>query len=121
MRGRLTDDGVYVLNLVDTFPGGRLARALVRTLETEFTHVDAWLQQVPHEETRVTYVISATNAAAGRAVDGDRLRALTRPSRSWTRVTARLREHVGGIPVLTDDNAPVEQLISRLFTSRAGQ
>ncbi|MCB1802627.1 MAG: fused MFS/spermidine synthase [Gammaproteobacteria bacterium] len=124
LRQRLHDDGIYVLNLVDTFPGGRLARALVKTLETEFAHVDVWLDQVPYDETRVTYVIGASNVATPLSGRGDRLRAVTSPVRSWTRVSDRLREMAtgdSGVPVLSDDNAPVEQLISTLFTSGVGQ
>ena len=124
VRARLYDDGIYVLNLVDTFPRGRLARALVETLSTVFPVVDVWLQEVPHDETRVTYVISAANTPTEHTGRRDRLRAVTRPARQWTRVTERLRGPAPGdteVPVLTDDNAPVEQLISSLFTSRVGR
>ena len=46
-----------------------------------------------------------------------------RPIRSWTRVTDRLTTGVlnHSTPLLTDDNAPVEQLISTLFTTGLGQ
>ena len=124
LRGRLDRDGIYVLNLVDTFPTGRLARALVKTLQSEFSHVDVWLHDVPLSETRVTYVISASNAPTPLAGNGDRLRGVTRPTRSWERVTQRLQGPApgdDGVPLLTDDNAPVEQLISSLFTTGVGQ
>jgi spermidine synthase len=124
LERRLHDDGIYVLNLVDIYPNGRLAQALVKTLGEVFAHVDVWLQQVPEDVARVTYVISASNSATPMAGRSDRLHAVTRPVRSWHRVSERLIVDGGvpdDVPVLTDDNAPVEQLISSLFTSGIGR
>ena len=124
LQRRLHDDGIYVLNLVDVYPDGRLAQALVRTLGSVFGHVDVWLHQLPKDSARVTYVISASDRAVEPPGQADRLHAVTRPARSWIRVTEALAAVQAGspdIPVLTDDNAPVEQLISTLFTSGIGQ
>jgi spermidine synthase len=122
LRRRLNDDGIYVLNLVDAYPDGRLAQALVKTLSTVFEHVDIWLHEIPQGAARVTYVLSASNHPTELAGNSDRLHAVTRPSRSWTRVTGRIsKPGAGEIPVLTDDNAPVEQLISTLFTTGMGR
>ncbi|MCB1772464.1 MAG: fused MFS/spermidine synthase [Gammaproteobacteria bacterium] len=125
LHDRLRDDGLYVLNLVDVYPGGRLAGAMVRTLRTEFAHVEVWLDQVPREATRVTYVISASDAPTPVRGREDNLASAMRPRRQWTRVTDRIDEALHGelarVPVLTDDNAPVEQLISALFTTDAGR
>jgi len=125
LHDRLRDDGLYVLNLVDVFPNGRLAAAMVRTLRTEFAHVEVWLDQVPRDATRVTYVISASDVPTPvRGHDGS-LSSAMQPRRQWTRVTQRIDTllHDGSlsVPVLTDDNAPVEQLISALFTTGAGR
>lgn len=121
LQQRLHDDGIYVLNLVDTYPDGRLAQAMVRTLGSVFGHVEVWLDAVPRQVTRVTYVIAASNNPTELAGSGDRLHAATRPARSWTRVTDMLAAAGPAVPLLTDDNAPVEQLISTLFTSAVGQ
>jgi hypothetical protein len=46
-----------------------------------------------------------------------------RPQRRWVRVTERVQRSTSrqpDVPVLTDDNAPVEQLISTLFTTGMG-
>lgn len=123
---RLNDDGIYVLNLVDAYPDGRLAGALIKTLGTVFRHVDIWLNEIPQGAARVTYVLSASNRPTELAGDSNRLHAVTRPSRSWTRVTDRVFTDGAGVdesdvPVLTDDNAPVEQLISTLFTTGMGR
>ena len=124
LRSRLNDDGIYVLNLVDAYPDGRLAAALVRTLGMAFEHVDIWLEEVPAGAARVTYVLSASDRPTMLAGNTDQLRAVTRPLRSWTRVTGRVMGNGPGeadIPILTDDNAPVEQLISTLFTTGMGR
>ena len=118
VQRRLNADGIYVLNLVDAYPEGLLATAVLETLRSVFAHVDIWLHQVPDGAARVTYVLHASNRPTELLGDGDRLHAVTRPMRSWTRVTDRLTE---AVPLLTDDNAPVEQLISTLFTTEVGR
>ncbi len=124
LHARLTDDGIYVLNLVDTYPDGRLAMAMMRTLGDVFAHVDVWLHEVPYEKSRVTYVLSASKKPTEIVGVPDELNAVTQPRRRWLRVTQRLStdiEALGTVPILTDDNAPVEQLISSLFTTGIGQ
>jgi len=122
LKRRLRADGIYVLNLVDAYPDGRLAQALVKTLRSVFKHVDVWLYEIPQAEARVTYVLSAANVPTELAGRRDRLHAVTPPRRSWTRVTERLSDAAGSaVPILTDDNAPVEQLISTLFTTGIGR
>jgi len=123
LSSRLNEDGIYVLNLVDVYPNGRLAQAVVKTLARVFDHVDIWLHEVPQGVARVTYVLSASNHPTELAGRGDRLHAVTRPLRSWTRVSERVLnpgKDGGPVPLLTDDNAPVEQLISTLFTTGMG-
>ncbi len=123
LRQRLAEDGIYVLNLVDTYPQGRLAAAMVKTLGQVFAHVDVWLHELPQAPGRVTYVLSASGVPTTLAGQGGRLHAVTRPVRSWSRVTDHLRDPglAASVPVLTDDNAPVEQLISTLFTTGMGR
>ncbi len=124
LASRLHDDGIYVLNLVDIYPNGQFAGALVKTLGEVFDYVEVWLDAVPQGVARVTYVISASNSETVMAGRGRQLNAVTRPARSWIRVTAQLNGGLDGdadVPVLTDDNAPVERLISTLFTTGIGR
>jgi spermidine synthase len=123
LKRRLNPDGIYVLNLVDTYPQGRFAAAMVKTLRSVFGEVDVWLHELPGAPGRVTYVISASDGPNEMVGQGERLYAVTRPSRSWIRVTDRVEALANrpDLPLLTDDNAPVEQLISTLFTTRLGQ
>jgi len=124
VQARLNHDGIYVLNMIDAYPDGKLATALVKTLKGVFPQVEVWLHEVPHGSTRVTYVIAASNVPTEMAGSGERLHAVTKPSRSWTRITRRVSTDIAthrDIPLLTDDNAPVEQLMSAMFTTGLGQ
>lgn len=121
LRMRLHHDGIYVLNLVDVFPDGRLIAALVKTLRSVFPEVEVWLAEVPPAPTRVTYVIAASNEPTELAGQGPYLHAAMPPARRWTRVTSRINPDDPQVPLLTDDNAPVEQLIAELFVSGIGQ
>jgi len=124
VQARLNHDGIYVLNMIDAYPDGKLAMALVKTLKGVFPQVEVWLHGVPHGSTRVTYVIAASNVPTEMAGSGERLHAVTKPSRSWTRITRRVSTDIAthrDIPLLTDDNAPVEQLMSAMFTTGLGQ
>jgi predicted membrane-bound spermidine synthase len=117
VRARLAPSGLYLMNVVDAFPDPRLIKAIVKTLATEFQHVDLWMDQVPEAE-RVTFIVTASN--------GSRLpktvAARTGFERSWSRMTEDL---VGFgtspdvLPLLTDDYAPVERLIRGLLVGKS--
>ena len=116
VKAKLSPGGLYAMNLVDTFPDPRLIKAMVKTLGTEFAHVDVWMEGMP-EHPRVTFVLTAS--------DGPRLPETVSArwgfERAWHRVTEKLME-IGtspdDLPVLTDDFAPVEHLIAGLLTGR---
>jgi spermidine synthase len=120
VRSRLTDDGLYVLNVVDAFPDPLLVKSVVRTLAEHFPQVDVWLDQIPVGPSRATYIISARNRQSPwpRVVkSGDGL------ARSWLRVTetvANTGTVPESLPVLTDDFVPVERLVSRLLLKEIG-
>ncbi|NIR59286.1 MAG: hypothetical protein GWO02_07065 [Gammaproteobacteria bacterium] len=120
VRSRLAPGGIYVLNVVDGYPGADLARSVAKTLHAEFRHVDLWLGDVPEGPTRLTYVISATDAKRLPA----RIVARHGPPRVWHRATERLAVEPGAaarVPVLTDDYAPVERLVSELLLTEQGR
>jgi len=112
-RKRLNPNGLYLMNVVDAFPDPRLIKAIVKTLQTEFKHVDLWMDQVPEAE-RVTFIVTATN--------GQRLPKTVNArfgfERAWSRMTEDLLAfgtNPDALPVLTDDYAPVERLIANLL------
>jgi predicted membrane-bound spermidine synthase len=114
---RLGPDGLYLLNVVDAFPDPRLIKTVVKTLSTEFAHVDIWMEGVPEHE-RVTFIVSATN---GPPLP-ERIDAAAGLPRTWYRATDAVMElgtPPAMLPVLTDDFAPVEGLIADLLTGAA--
>ncbi|WP_295884426.1 fused MFS/spermidine synthase [uncultured Thiohalocapsa sp.] len=118
VRARLAPDGLYLMNVVDTFPDPRLIKAIVKTLRTEFRHVDIWMDQVP-EDPRVTFIVSAGN--------GPRLPKTVPARRGFQRAWSRMTEDImaygtppADLPLLTDDYAPVERLIAGLLLGEDG-
>ncbi len=119
LRSRLAADGLYVLNVVDTFPDPRLVKSIVKTLALRFRHVHVWLQGIPDGQERVTYVISASDSdEPPMSIESEQ-----GFDRTWFRVTAPVLETgtpLDRLPVLTDDYVPVERLVARLLLSQSG-
>ncbi|BCO32457.1 hypothetical protein TspCOW1_25600 [Thiohalobacter sp. COW1] len=120
VRTRLAPDGLYLLNVVDSFPDSRLVKSIMKTLATEFTHVDVWLDQIPAEPMRLALVISAGNGPAPPPV----LAARHGLERRWMRITEPLRQTgtpLAQLPLLSDDFVPVERLVSNFFLGDLGR
>ena len=120
VKARLNPGGLYTLNVVDAFPDGQLVKAMVKTLGEVFEQVDVWLEQLPEEPVRLTYVLSAS--------DRDRLPEMVESTRGlprqWYRITDPLLATgtpQAELPLLTDDHAPVERLMAQLFLSPLGR
>jgi predicted membrane-bound spermidine synthase len=116
VRARLTADGLYLMNVVDAFPDPRLIKAIVKTLASEFEHVDLWMDQIPEAE-RVTFIVTATNAKRLPKT----VAARNGFERSWSRMTEDLMgfgTSPDALPLLTDDYAPVERLIKGLLVGK---
>lgn len=119
VRDHLAPGGLYTVNLVDAFPDGRLVKSLVKTLKQVFPNVQVWLDLIPEEPTRVTYVVSA----------GDRpfpglISASYGLPRQWLEITEPLMATgtpMAQLPLLTDDHAPVERLMAALFLTPLGR
>jgi spermidine synthase len=118
---RLSDDGMYVMNVVDAFPDARLVKAVYKTLKEEFPQVEIWIDELPQFPTRLTYVISAHKSPCAVR---DNLSAKQGLPRRWHRVTEPALKAglaLEQVPMLTDDLAPVERLLARLFLSAEGR
>ena len=101
-REVLRPEGAYVVNAVDS-GGKRFTRSVIRTLETVFPHVVVVEPPHPSEDPSNTLVIGSMSplelrlpTSDGRLLTGDEV----------ARFTA-------GAAVLTDDFAPVEQLVTQ--------
>jgi spermidine synthase len=126
VRKILTDDGVYLLTVIDEFGEGRLLPAAIKTMQASFPHV-ALLGDRPlwDDTSRAVFVI----AGSSRAFDFDQLRAVLKLKGIESMVTqamppdrlAKFLTDVDAktpIPTLTDDFAPVDHLIAETFRRR---
>jgi predicted membrane-bound spermidine synthase len=119
VRQSLTDDGLYLVNIVDIFPDAKLVKSLIKTLATEFDQVDVWLDKLPGSVSRVTYILSAHN---GQPLP-DELLAQRGFQRRWLRINEPLLatgSDIDDLPLLTDDYVPVERLLAGLLFSKEG-
>jgi spermidine synthase len=119
VKSRLSPNGLYVLNVLDVFPDPQLVKSMMKTLATEFRYVSVWLDKLPQEPVRQTFVLAASNV---RDFPSE-LRARQGMQRLWYRIDEPL-VHSGTplrlLPVLTDDYVPVERLVSPLLLGRHG-
>lgn len=121
VRQRLKPDGIYLMNVVDGFPDPLLVKAMVKTLGTEFSDIQVWMDGLPEGEQRVTYVISARNAGPELPTIYEARRGM---QRLWGQVTGPLLAEgtpLDNIPTINDDLAPIERLMAGLFLGQAGR
>jgi spermidine synthase len=118
-KSKLKPGGLYTTNVVDVFPDPKMVKSLLKTLQQEFDHVDVWLDRIPQQPTRMTYVISASNSR----IDTDVLTSVHGFRRQWLRINAPLANsgtRLADLPVFTDDFVPVERMISSLLLTAEG-
>ena len=119
VKARLSDNGLYLMNAIDTFPNPALVKSIMRTLAHEFKHVHVWLDSIPNQPQRMTYVITASD----RDSNHQQMQSEEPFQRRWFRVTEPLLATgtpVEHLPVLSDDFVPVEKLISSMLLSDIG-
>lgn len=119
VKNKLTREGLYLINIIDIFPDARLVKSLIKTLQMEFNYVDVWLEEVPEQVTRITYVISANNfrPLPGTIVSQHGFQ------RRWLQVNKTLSTKgtaMHELPVLTDDYVPIERLLANMLFSEKG-
>jgi spermidine synthase len=120
VKSRMAPDGLYVLNVLDAFPDPRLVKSMMKTLADSFEQVHVWMDLVPPDAERMTFVISASDAreppetlAATRGLDHRWLRATEPMMRTGTPFDR--------LPTLTDDYVPVERLVSGFYFKDLGR
>ena len=120
VKSRLKAGGLYTLNVVDAFPDPRLVKSLVKTLSTVFQQVHVWMETLPGRPERITFVLSAADAP----VPPEEIRARRGFERRWFRVTEPMiltGTPLTALPLLTDDAAPVERLVSGMWFTALGR
>ena len=118
-RSRLRPGGLFVTNVVDAFPNPRMVKSLVKTLQLEFAQVDIWLDSIPQQPQRMTFVI----AASDRRFDEDVILARRGFERRWLRINEplfRSGDRLADLPVFSDDYVPVERMIADLLLTTQG-
>jgi len=115
----LTDDGVYMVNLIDIFDSGLFLGAMVNTLEKSFSYVHVIGEPKLLPSDRSTFVI----VAAKRKLDLEKLSGpySLEPMDLWhlnESDIAQLKISCGNI-ILTDNYAPVENLMTPVVRQSA--
>ncbi|HEY9081397.1 fused MFS/spermidine synthase [Magnetovibrio sp.] len=114
---RLNPNGFYAINTVDNGHNPRFLLSLARTLGTRFANVEVWAERGQMgQEGRVTFVVVASNSRSARPVLESN-KGLERTWVRWPDADLRARALVPDVPVLTDDYAPVDRLMSGLLTA----
>ena len=107
----LTDDGVYLINLIDTYDNGRFLGAVVGTVQQTFPHVYVLTSEIGLPSLRDTFVVVATK----RPIDPRRSsREHNKHLKFWLLNESDmdyLQDQAGRL-VLTDDYAPVEHMLT---------
>lgn len=120
VKEHLKNGGLYTLNLVDMFPDPKLVKSMMKTLSSVFQHVHVWMDRVPEEPTRMTFVISASDLREPPEVIESR-RGF---QRAWVRTTDVIKvtgTPLSELPEFTDDFVPVDRLVATLFFSEVGK
>lgn len=118
VRSRLREDGgVYLVNIVDIFDSGRFLGAFLRTLESVFDRVVVLSMGARRDAERQTFILAASDREL--PLDGllDDTGAPLAAVRYGPEDLARLRQRAG-VPLLTDDHAPVEALLAPVIERR---
>ena len=118
-RSKLRPGGLYTTNVVDAFPDPKMVKSMFNTLKQEFAQVDIWVDHIPQQAQRMTYVISASDTGANE----DILVSRQGISRQWFRINEPLANtgtETALLPVFTDDFVPVERMISSLLFTDEG-
>jgi hypothetical protein len=108
VRRVLKPDGLYLINVID-YPPQAFAKAEVRTLQAEFPHV-AMI-------TRPNALSGAEGGnfvllASDQPIDAAAIRQRVAGRSVMVSDAAAIRSFSGAAPILTDDYAPVDQLLT---------
>jgi spermidine synthase len=115
IQKRLKPDGLYTLSVVDHALAPRFLLSAVRTLFEVFANVEVWVdsEQMMMGGRMTFLVLASAHPSATSRVESQRI-ADNGSRKSWRRwPTDKLKVEMeqSGVPVLTDDYAPVDRLM----------
>jgi spermidine synthase len=118
---RMKPDGIYLVNVIDKFEDGEFLKAYANGLHAVFPHVYLFgrgSEFLPFD--RNTYVLMASRQPLNRQAFENITSADSLVERTTTLGEDRLSTYLksGRALTLTDDFAPVDQLLARLFIER---
>jgi spermidine synthase len=112
LRTRLASDGIYAVNVIDGGTNPVFLRSFVRTLADDFPAVEVWADAAEAaSQRRITYVVLAMAAPS----PADTI-SLPEGRRIWRRLAPT--GDASAVPILTDDYAPVDRLLSGVLLDR---
>ena len=126
IKATLADGGTYLLTLIEPIGDGELWRAAVHTLKKSFLHVELI---APHDfatNERVVFIVYASD----QPLDLAEVQAVAREAYARAHIEhepfihvmprATLEQHLSTMPemILTDQYAPVDNLMSNVFRKR---
>ncbi len=121
VKSRLSENGFYAANVIDLGREPRFLMSLVKTLQQDFDSVEIWtpVDEVV-QEGRLTFIVIAGNNGTGRLRMESRF-GLIREWEQWPMTAMKRRVDFDDLPVLTDNYAPVERLLSAFLIEGEGQ
>jgi spermidine synthase len=122
LKGVLKDDGYYLALVIDKLHGGRFLPAYTQTVRQVWPYVYILAEGNPWDSSAAsTYVVAAGN----HPIDFARLRQVRGQGPAGRTVTGAMPADLmerwlaeAAAPVLTDDYAPVDNLIAPVFAER---
>jgi spermidine synthase len=115
IAARLKPDGFYAINVIEDIAAPRFLFALVRTMQLDFAAVEVWLDEDSlRDGGRVTFVAFGA-AEPNPAARVESRRKIGRRWLRWPQADLDERIAAAAVPVMTDDYAPVDRLMSHLL------
>jgi tetratricopeptide (TPR) repeat protein len=112
----LSDDGAYIMNLIDTHESAQFLGAVINTLQKTFPYVYVTAEQNAHPVIRETFVVVAAKKPVDiMALQDDKKIKIWHPTEAEME---HFRKSSHGI-VLTDDYTPVENLLTPVVNRSA--
>ncbi len=116
----LAPDGVYMLNLIDSLESGAFLGAVLATCREAFPHVELFAAST-HPRQRSTFVVVCSKRELNLETVPEDVAA--RHAAACVRVAPEVQDELVRDPrsvVLTDDHAPVENLLAQVVSSYEG-
>lgn len=110
IKDRLSDDGIYVMNVVDHIDRLDALGAIARTLQTVFPSVEVWAETAQGDTKRLTFILVAGQSPTGTDV----LNGLSPEPFTARRVPQGRLDQIVALTeqvILTDDYTPIDRLM----------